>query len=351
MGNFTHLAGLPVTIASCRLEGLKFAASPAFERHTTLVYLEGGGEEGIGEDPTYDTADHLAFRQAGPLLPLAGTFTLASFSRHLDAFDLFPKQPSQSGYRDYRRWAFESAALDLALRQAGQSLAEALGIEPRPVRFVSSMSLGTPPDLQPLLGWLELYPDMGLKLDVGAGWDELLVERLAATGAIEVVDLKGAYKGTPVDLDPDPELYARVARGLPDAWIEDPALTPRTEAVLAAHRDRITWDAPIHSLDDIRALSFVPRMLNFKPSRFGRLEALLDGYDYCRKEGIAVYGGGQWELGPGRDHIQYMAALFHADAPNDVAPRAYNAPEPTPGLPSSPLAPRPAPTGFRRERD
>jgi L-alanine-DL-glutamate epimerase-like enolase superfamily enzyme len=345
------LAELLVTIDSYRLEDLNFAASPQFERHTTLVCLEGNGEEGIGEDATYDTADQLAFQQAGPLLPLAGTFTLASFSRHLDPLDLFPKRPSQAGYRDYRRWAFESAALDLALRQAGQSLGEVLAIAPRAVRFVSSMSLGTPPNLEPLLGWLELYPDMGLKLDVGVGWDDALVERLAATGAVEVVDLKGAYRGTPVDLDPDPELYARVAHGLPGAWIEDPALTPQTEAVLAAHRDRITWDAPIHSLEDIRALSFAPRMLNFKPSRFGRLESLLDGYDYCRQAGIAVYGGGQWELGPGRDQIQYMAALFHPDAPNDVAPRAYNAPEPTPGLPASPLAPRPARTGFRREPD
>ena len=43
--------------------------------------------------------------------------------------------------RDYRRWAFESAALDLALRQAGTNLAAALGREPRPLNFVNSMRL------------------------------------------------------------------------------------------------------------------------------------------------------------------------------------------------------------------
>ena len=54
-----------------------------------------------------------------------------------------------------------------------------------------------------------------------------------------------------------------------------------------------------------------------------------------------------FELGPGRGQIQYLASLFHADGPNDVAPGAYNDPEPTRGLPPSPLEPSPEPLGFR----
>ena len=54
-------------------------------------------------------------------------------------------------------------------------------------------------------------------------------------------------------------------------------------------------------------------------------------------EDIGAYGGGQWELGVGREQIQYLAALFHPDTPNDVAPRGYNADEPDPGLPISPM--------------
>jgi hypothetical protein len=42
-----------------------------------------------------------------------------------------------------------------------------------------------------------------------------------------------------------------------------------------------------------------------------------------------------------------LAALFHPDAPNDVAPSAYNEDDPLGRLPASPLAPTPAPTGFR----
>ena len=94
--------------------------------------------------------------------------------------------------------------------------------------------------------------------------------------------------------------------------------------MLEPHRERITWDAVIHSVGDIDALPFPPRVLNSKPSRFGSLRGLLDFYDACAERGIGLYGGGQFELGPGRGQIQYLASLFHPGAPNDVAPGGYN---------------------------
>ncbi len=117
--------------------------------------------------------------------------------------------------------------------------------------------------------------------------------------------------------------------------------------MLFPHRARITWDAPIHSVADVLALPFAPRMLNVKPSRFGTLAALLDFYAHCEAHDIGGYGGGQTELGVGRGQIQYLASLFHPDTPNDVAPAAYNL-DPLPAeLPGSPLAPAPSPSGFR----
>jgi len=300
-----------------------------------VIHLLGAGEEGVGEDTTYSEEEQLAFQQAGPVLPLAGSHTLESFSARLEEMD------------SHRRWGFESAALDLALRQRGLSLAEALGREPGPVTFVVSMRLGEPPSIERVRRRLELYPGMRFKLDPTSSWDEGLVAELAGTGAVDSVDLKGVYKGTIVDQPPDPRLYALVAEGLPDAWIEDPALTPETEPVLMPYRDRITWDAPIHSVADIEALPFPPRTINIKPSRFGSLQALLDTYDYLAAHGIGAYGGGQFELGPGRGQIQYLASLFHPDAPNDVAPSAFNETEPRAGLPESPLAPAASATGFR----
>ena len=67
----------------------------------------------------------------------------------------------------------------------------------------------------------------------------------------------------------------------------------------------------------------------------------------CEQRGIGMYGGGQFELGPGRGQIQYLASLFHAGTPNDVAPGGYNDPDAAPGLPASPLPPAPSATGFR----
>ena len=123
-------------------------------------------------------------------------------------------------------------------------------------------------------------------------------------------------------------------------------MTPETLAALEPHRERITWDAAIHEWSDVEALPFRPRCLNSKPSRFGSVRRLFDFYDACEREGIGLYGGGQYELGPGRDQIQLLASLFHPDAPNDVAPAGFNASEPEAGLPAPPLSLSPQP-GFR----
>jgi len=336
---------LPLAVESYDLEGRELQARPDFLRKTTVVHLEGSGEEGVGEDVTYEAAEHDRLQARGADLPVSGTWTLGTFAEHIGGLPLFDHEPEQHRYVDYRRWAFESAALDLALRQAGVSLGEAVGRTTRPVAFVVSMGLGTPPSTERLHAWLEIYPDLRFKLDANPEWTDDLVTELAATGAVDSIDFKGHYRGTVVDTPPDAPLYARVASGLPEAWLEDPALTPETEAVLEPHRHRVTWDAVIHSVEDIESLPWPPRTVNVKPSRFGSVQRLFAAYDYCAAHDIGAYGGGQWELGPGRGHIQLLASLFHPDTPNDVAPREFNL-DPKAGLPTSPLMVAPRPTGF-----
>jgi hypothetical protein len=254
--------------------------------------------------------------------------------------------------RDYRRWAFESAALDLALRQAERSLADAVGREPQPVRFVVSMRLAEPGAEGPetaarVLRLLDRYPGTRFKLDPTNTWSPALVRELAASGAVDSVDLKGFYRGTPVDVDTDPGLYRMVIEAFPDAWIEDPDVNDETRPLLDPVADRITWDAPIHSVADIEERPWRPKMVNIKPSRFGTLRALCEAYDWCEANGVGAYGGGQFELGVGRGQIQYLASLFHPSTPNDTAPSGYNHLEPPDGLPVSPLEPRIDATGFR----
>jgi L-alanine-DL-glutamate epimerase-like enolase superfamily enzyme len=273
---------------------------------------------------------------------------VAEFCERIDSLDLFPVAPGNEVSRLYRRWTFHSAALDLALAQADRPLHEVLGRAPSPLTFVVSLRLGEPPSLAPIKRRLARYPTLRFKLDPTSSWTPELIEALVHTGAVDSVDFKSLYRGTIVDQPPDPVLYRRVAEAFPQAWIEDPdVVTAETAAVLAEHHDRITWDAPIHSIADIEALPFPPRMVNIKPSRIGGLPKLCATYDYCHEHGIGAYGGGQFELGPGRGQAQYLASLFHPDTPNDLAPAPFNQNDPPEGLPVSPLPPVPSPTGFR----
>lgn len=353
MSTFDALAGLTLTVEGCELEGLSAEVSSGFERLSTVVHLRGGGHEGIGEDVVYSADDQRAFQAAGgrgELPDLSGEWTLGALCDHVDALDLFSGAEPEHGdvSRAYRRWTFHSAALDLALRQAGRPLHDVLQRTPAPLRFVVSLRLGEPASLDPLRARLDVYPQLRFKLDATSAWTPELIEALVATGAVECVDFKAHYANTPVDVAPDAALYRRVVAAFPDAWLEDPdLLTAGTATALVDAHDRITWDAPIHSIADIEALAFAPRMVNVKPSRVGGLRNLCATYDYCAEHGIGAYGGGQFELGPGRGQAQYLASLFHPDTPNDLAPVGYNEASPVAGLPSSPLTPAPSEIGFR----
>ena len=57
-----------------------------------------------------------------------------------------------------------------------------------------------------------------------------------------------------VDQPPDPRLYRLLVESFPDALIEDPAVTDETRPILEPHAERVTWDAIIHSVEDIQAL-------------------------------------------------------------------------------------------------
>lgn len=345
---YARLAGLPLVIDRCELQPLVRDTSSGFTKVSLVVRLTGGSHVGEGEDITWDQIDQIELlRGGGNLSWLHGARTFDELSTLLGLANLFPVAPIRESARFYRRWAFESAALDLALRQNDLSLQEAVGRTARPVNFVASARLGDPPSLAGLRAWLEQNPELRFKLDPTPGWDDELVAALARLNRVDVVDLKGSYRNLSVAMAPQPSLYRRVIEGLPGAWIEDPALTPATEPLLVEHRQRITWDEPIHSVADIEALAWRPRMLNVKPARFGSVRAVFDTYDHCEAHGIGIYGGGMFEQGPGRGQLQYLASLFHPDAPNDIAPPEYNSQDIPPDLPHAPLSPDPHRTGFR----
>ncbi|MDL5360690.1 hypothetical protein [Halalkalicoccus sp. NIPERK01] len=346
MALYDAVSDLPLTIEDASLSRCERDTSSGFTRVSTVISLSGDGEEGRGEDVTYEAEDHDALLDAGAP-DLSGTYTLAEFSERVGSLDLFPEGPGREDFRNYRRWGFESAALDLALRQADTDLASALGRSYDPVRFVASTRLGDPPTVDRVERFLEHDPDLEFKLDPESAWSDELIERLVETEAVRILDLKGHYEGTEVDQAPDPGLYGRVLEAFPEAVIEDPALVDETRPLFEGHEDRVSWDAPIHGVGSVEDLPFEPSWLNLKPSRFGSVESLFETIEYCRDRGITTYGGGQMELDVGRGQIQALASLFYPDTPNDVAPSAYNDPVISDDLPTSPLSPPEETAGFR----
>jgi L-alanine-DL-glutamate epimerase-like enolase superfamily enzyme len=342
-----RLAEMPLVIEAFEYDPLHAVLAYEFERVTTQVRLLGNGADGLGEDVSPFREDGTALHETRPRLAFEGEWTLAGFCDHLTTLELWPEPPEWDVARRFRNWAFESAALDLALRQAGRPLHELLGLEPQPVRFVNSLGLGEEPSIEPLRRRLARSPGLRFKLDAEATWPLALVQEVAATGAVDTIDFKGQYGREVKDPQALNELYDHVLSAFPNAYLEDPHDLPAIAQRLRGHLERVSYDSPIRSAEDIGATPLAARAVNVKPSRIGRLRPLFEVYARCARERRPMYGGGMGELGVGRGQIELLAALFHADAPNDVAPSAYNEDNPPGRLPASPLPPQPDVIGFR----
>ncbi len=343
---WTAVKDLPITIESSSFETLLPSGPTAMEDFsTTQLRLHGRGEEGIGEQvgmaPTQEGLRASDF-------PVTGAWaTLADFLAHLDTIDMWPQPPEWDLERNWRRWTYESAALDLALRQADTSLAEALGRTPQPLTFVNSFGLGDPPDIDKVANRRALHPTVGFKLDVAPSWTQEIMDRIAAVEGVAVIDFKGQYGLEVEDEAALLAMYERTVATFTDVVFEDPHDHPAVLDLLAPISDRVSYDAPITTVESIGATAINVGIVNVKPCRVGRLDELSRLYAHCESAGIRMYNGGMGELGVGRGQAQLLAALFHPDAPNDIAPSDFNLDEPPAGLPGSPLDPAPD-RGFRR---
>jgi len=331
MTTYDALRNLDLVVDDVSFGRHERATSSGFDRVTTVVELAGEGATGRGEDVTYETEHHDTLQEHGPW-DLAGDFSLESFSSSLDERDLFPDDPERDVFRNYRRWGVESAALDLALRQADATLGDVLDREGTDPDFVVSTRLEDDPGRVDDL--LAAVPSLGFKLDPNPEWSDDLVDSLAATDSVRVLDMKDQYDADFTEENPA-SLYDRVIDAFPDAVIEDPVVTAATSELVEPERDRVSWDAPIHSIVDCEALPWEPTWLNVKPSRFGTLESVFDFLDWADAYDVSLYSGGQFELGVGRTQIQELAGLFYPDGPNDIAPAAYH----DPGVPDDPPVP------------
>jgi len=233
-----RLAGLPLVIEACEYDRLHAVLAYESERITTHVRLVGAGVDGLGEDVSVFREDGTTLHETRPALPLEGEWTLAGFCERLATLALWPEPPEWEGALRFRRWAFESAALDLALRQAGRPLHDVLGLKPQPLRFVNSLGLGEEPSIEPVRRRLARSPGVRFKLDAEATWPQALVDEVAATGAVDTIDFKGQYGIEVEDSEALGALYDRVIRAFPDAYLEDPHALPEIAQRLEGHLAR-----------------------------------------------------------------------------------------------------------------
>jgi len=347
MSLWDDLRALSLQVDGYAFERVAATQAYGFERVTTRVRLSGGGVDGLGEDVSaYDTEDN-TLHVTNPSLPLTGEWTLESFCDRLAELDQWVVAPEYDVARRWRNWAFESAALDLALSQASRALHEIVGHEPGPLRFVNSLGLGDPPAFDPIERRLDGHAGLRFKVDAVSAWTPELIDQVAATGAVEIIDFKGQYGLEYGELSDLLAMYERVIAAFPDALLEDAHDLPEVAELLAPEADRISYDAPIHTVEDLDATPLEPVAVNIKPCRVGDLRSLIAVHAETQKRGLVTYGGGMGEIDVGRGQIQLLASLFHADGPNDTAPSGYNSDTPAADLPDSPLNVRPAPTGFR----
>ena len=242
--------------------------------------------------------------------------------------------------RRWRNWAYESAALDLALRQAGLSLADAVGRSVRPLRFVNSLGLGDPPSVATIARRVERYPSIGFKLDAAPSWTASIVEELAGLRCVRDGRLQGPLRAPGRGRGRAGRDVPRGAGRVPGRTARGPARAARVEALLAPVRDRVSLDAPIRAPADVGA----PRTINVKPSRIGGLRPLFALYERCDGERRRDVWGrdGRARRGPRPDR----AARGAVPPGRAQRRRAVGVQRPRAGrtaLPSSPLDRRRAP--------
>jgi hypothetical protein len=275
-----RLATLPVRVTElrCRSGHVALADYPG-GRPFTLLALSGDGHTGFGENVAFSDGEQQAFvhgvegmlaRAAGPVAAILG-----------------------AGLRPHDRAALEGALIDLAMRQSGLSLRDTGAPEEAPLRWVRSFAARSDPGPHgSALGG-------ELKVDVHPGWSDAEIAALAAE-PVAILDFKGEGSA---------ELCARLSAAFPSAIFEDPPVGCR--------HARVAHDRSVMNERDVAVAVARGDRVNVKAPRMGGFLAALEALALARGQ---CYFGGMFEAGPGREQARALAALFCADAPNDLAP-------------------------------
>ena len=312
--------------------------SSQFTRVTTTVVLHGDGETGEGEDVTYTADDHDDFPVG---VTLAGHLDAARATRSAwTGSSSSAAEPAMGASRATTAGGRSRAPRSTSrCARPGARSPDAVGREYRPVRFVAS----TRADIAPYRGSTRRSSSSSTR---GGRGTRALMAQLAATDRVRVLDLKAYYRGTAVDLAPDPELYRAGGRELPRRGDRGRVARGRRARRCAVREARLSFDAPIHSLGRRRRACRSSRAGSTSSRRgSGRCSALLECIEPCEARGIA--------------HVRRRPVRARAGTPPDPGARERLLPgraerrravrvqrgPARPGLPQSPLPP-PEGVGF-----
>lgn len=349
-----RLGALPVEVTAIevRIGAVELPDYPGGPRPSSVVRVSGQGHNGFGENVAFTAEEHHEFASRCRCLsalvdvkrrrpPATVQETMQEIMREAWAATGEPvpqgearavERPSARAL-PHERAALEAALIDLALRQAGSSLAQLTGLEEVPLRSVISFAACADP-----VAVIRLHLAAGyqgeFKIDVDPSWDQATRDALARQGGVAILDFK--QRGTSAD--------AAALSGLFAATIfEDPP--PGTV------HERVSRDIPLGNAGAVATAVAAGEAVNLKAPRMGGPLELLRGLDLAVSAHAAAYFGGMFEVGVGRAQARQLAALFCGDAPNDLALNLAHSTDQAPPAGPSPVVVRLDSPGFGAPRE
>jgi o-succinylbenzoate synthase len=291
------------------------------ERDMILVEVGGGGVSGwaevtAGEKPFYneewtDSAWLILRDYAIPCVvgrDLAGAADVAPLTAHIRGHKM-------------ARGGLEAAVWDLAARQAGQPLWQAIGGGARR-EIPCGVSIGIQNSVEQLLEKIELELAAGyqrIKMKIKPGWDVDVIRRVRARfPAIKLMaDANSAY--TLADADRLKQLDEFYLMMIEQPLAHDDIID---HAVLQAK-----LDTPICLDESIRSAHHAEQairlracgIINIKLGRVGGFSESKRVHDVAQAAGVPVWCGGMLEAGVGRAHNIALSTLPNFVLPGDVS--------------------------------
>jgi len=291
-----------------------------YEKHTYLIIVEAGGDEGYSETAaghypkySYESADIDAF--------IVEKYIIPSIEEGLstDPREFMDKVSWIKGY-NMAKASIEMALWDLTAKLMGKPLYKLIG----GVREYANVgvSIGLQKDIDTLLSKISSYLEEGyqrIKIKISRGRDIELVKavRNEFPDILLTVDANGDYRAE--DLE-----HLKKLDGYNLLYIEQPFpywdlyLHSKLQSMLET---KICLDESVYNSDLAKeAIEMgAGKVINIKPGRVGGISESIAIHDISRDYGVGTWIGGMLETGIGRGFNVALATLPNIIYPSDIS--------------------------------